>query len=78
MKSEVLDITQYTHWEWYNSHCSNSHIGYIPKVFMMAFSNDKTRWYEADRYNDIKNAIPTTNYVKAYSSELDIDEDSLA
>lgn len=77
MKSEALDITQYTHWEWYNSHCSNSHIGYIPKVFMMAFSNDKTRWYEADRYNDIKNAIPTTNYVKAYSGELDIDEDSL-
>ena len=74
LKSPDLDISVFDEWEWYNSHCSNSHVGYIPKKFILAFSNDQKRWYEADSCNDTKNAIKTNNYAKAYSHTLNIIE----
>ena len=74
LKSQALDITQYPIWSWYNSHCSNSHVGYIPKKFYLAFSNDKQRWYKADEYDDVKNNISTTNYKEAYTAKMHIDE----
>lgn len=72
LKEPLLDISQFDHWSWYNSHCSNSHVGYMPKSFILAFSNDKRRWYKADEQTDIKNAWPTTNYAKAYTGKLEI------
>lgn len=74
LKSPAIDITQYSNWSWYNSHCSNSHVGYMPKSFMLAFSNDKRRWYKADEFSDIKNSLPTINYAEAYKGRLEIDE----
>jgi len=73
-KSEILDIQQYPVWSWFNSHCSNSHIGYMPKTFYLAFSNDKRRWYKADEFDDVKNSLKTTNYAEAYKAEMHIDE----
>lgn len=72
LKEPLLDIQQFDHWSWYNSHCSNSHVGYMPKSFILAFSNDKRRWYKADEQTDVKNAWPTTNYAKAYTGKLEI------
>lgn len=72
LKEPLLDIQQFDHWSWYNSHCSNSHVGYMPKSFILAFSNDKRRWYKADEQTDLKNAWPTTNYAKAYTGKLEI------
>ena len=44
----------------------------MPKSFILAFSNDRRRWYKADEQTDGKNAWPTTNYAKAYTGKLEI------
>lgn len=74
LKTPLLDVTEYTTWSWYNSHCSNSHVGYMPKSFILAFSNDKIRWYKGDSFDDYKNSLPTTNYAEAYTGEIKIEE----
>lgn len=75
MKTQALDVEEYSIWAWYNSHCSNSHVGYMPKSFYLAFSNDQVRWYMGDSFSDTKNSLPTTNYAKAYQSQLHMNDD---
>jgi hypothetical protein len=70
LRSQILDIDIYSTWQWYNSPHSNSHNGYIPKKFSIAFSNDRYHWYKCDEFNDITLSIPTRNLAKAYENKL--------
>lgn len=70
LHSQILDIDMYSIWQWYNSPHSNSHSGYIPKKFSIAFSNDRYHWYKCDEFNDTTLSIPTRNLAKAYENKL--------
>ena len=70
LHSQILDINKYSIWQWYNSPYSNSHSGYIPKKFSIAFSNDRHNWYKCDEFDDVELTIPTQNLRMAYEHKL--------
>ena len=72
-KEDSFDVYEYPYWQWYNSHCSNSHVGYIPRHFYLAVSQDQVNWFKVDEFDDTKNSIPTSNYGLAYTGELSLD-----